>query len=193
MKTLLFLTLLFPSLVFAKTTYENKDKQLEFSIGEEAPVRPNYTPEFGLYYYRTGFSVGSIGNEKGSFSLSAVGTRRYADDFYYGIEYATHYGLEGLQSSTFSGNMGLHLITLRHRIKPYFGGGFGYTSIVDKKSLGRPNANGISLNGEVGLEIFRFGFFSVFQGFKFHYNFLDKDVYGNSSFQELYLQFNLRF
>ena len=193
MKKLIYcLFFLLPSMSLAQSGYENKDKQLEFSL-EEKPAPRNYTPEFALYYFRTGYSVGSIGKEKGNFTLGAIGTRRYADDFFYGLEYASHFGLDGLQSYTLGANMGIHLFTLRHRIKPYFGGGFGYTSITDKGDQGRPSANGISLNGEIGLEVWSSKFFTINQGLKMFYTFLNKEEYGSSSFQELYLQLNFRF
>src|SRR5690606_12750990 len=107
--------LFLPLMSFAQS---KGDKQLDFQV---TPFDKNFnqTPERAKYYYRSGYSVGNIGGEKGNFTLSSIGTRRYADEFYYGLDYTSRYGLEGLQSNSFSMTMGHHFLTLKHRVKPY--------------------------------------------------------------------------
>ncbi len=185
----LIITLLFPLSLMAQS--KNTDKELDFQV---TPFKNfNQTPESARYYYRTGYSIGSIGNEKGNFNLSSLGTRRYADEFYYGIDYSYRYGLEGLSANTFSFAMGHHFLTLRHRIKPYIGGAFGYTSVTDKSELGRPKSNGINLGLDVGFEIWGFSFLSINQGIRLDYNFLNEKTYDTMNFQELYMMLNFRF
>ena len=186
----LIIVLLFTCQSFAQS---KDDKQLDFQVDPFDRTR-SHTPEYAKYYFRTGYSVGGVGAEKGNFVLGAVGVRRYADEFYYGLEYASRYGLDGLKINALTLNTGHHFLTLRHRIKPYVGGYFGYTTLSDSsETLQRPSANGVNVGLDVGFEIWSLGFLSINQGLRLDYSFLNKKEYNSVNFQELYLMVNFRF
>ena len=169
-----------------------KDPQLEYQLPDKDSVNRT-TPEVSMYYIRSGYSVGNIADEFSSFTPGGLGTRRYADEFYYGLDFSTHYGAEGRQAFMTSFQLGHHFLTLRHRIKPYIGVNFGYASLKDTENKNRPSGNGINLGLDFGFQVFKVGPFSTSTGFKFDHAILNNKEVSNLNFYDIYFMFGFGF
>jgi hypothetical protein len=202
MKTLIILLMSFVSFTALAQTDDygrplknsgGKDPQLEYTLPDKDNVNRR-TPETAMYYLKTGFSVGSAYEQNSQFTLGGLGTRRYADEFYYGAELSTHYGAE--QSNTLMTNItfGHHFLTWRHRIKPYIGGSFGYAKVSDSSSgLNRGAASGIAMGVDVGFTIWTMGAFSINSGLNIHHIMYGNKEVPNSNFQDLYMMLSVGF
>jgi hypothetical protein len=169
-----------------------KDPQLEYSLPDKDSVN-RQTPESVMYYLKSGFSVGTAYDQSSQFTLGALGTRRYADEFYYGAEISTHFGAE--QSNTFMTNIvfGHHFLTWRHRIKPYIGGSFGYAKLSDTSSLNRDGASGVAMGVDVGFTIWNMGAFSINSGLNIQHIMYGNKTVPASNFQDLYMMLSIGF
>lgn len=195
------LIILISAPVFAQSGYypeyqvdpnNKKDKQLEYTLPDRDSINRT-TPEVSMYYLKSGFSVGTVNGENSQFNLGALGTRRYADEFYYGAEISTHFGAEQMQTTMMNINFGHHFLTWRHRIKPYIGGSFGYAKLADSSSLNRPGGSGVSMGLDLGFQVWKLGPFSINSGLNIYHI-----VYGNkettsSDFHDMYLMFGFGF
>lgn len=200
MKTLIiFLVSLVSLTAFAETDdygrpikKNSKDPQLEYSLPDKDSVN-RQTPESSMYYIKSGFSVGSAYDLSSQFTLGGLGTRRYADEFYYGAEISTHYGAE--QSNTLITNItfGHHFLTWRHRIKPYIGGNFGYAKLSDGSPMGRPGASGINMGIDIGFTIWTMGSFSINTGLNVQHVMYGNKAVPTSNFQDLYMMLGIGF
>lgn len=171
---------------------EKKDPQLEYQLPNANEVNRT-TPEVAMYYIRSGYSVGNINSEYSSFTPGGLGTRRYADEFYYGVDFSTHYGAEGMQAYMTSFQLGHHFLTLRHRIKPYIGFNFGYASLRDVDDKNRPSGNGVNLGLDFGFQVFKVGPFSTSTGLKFDHAIINNKDAANLNFYDLYFMFGFGF
>lgn len=197
---IIFLSLVVSSTVFAQTddwgrpikNSDKKDPQLEYTLPDKDKVN-RQTPESVMYYIKSGFSVGSAYDQNSQFTLGALGTRRYADEFYYGAELSTHFGAE--KSNTLMTNItfGHHFLTWRHRIKPYIGGSFGYAKLSDTSDVGREEASGIAMGVDLGFTIWNMGIFSINSGLHIQHIMYGNKTVPNSNFQDLYMMFTVGF
>ncbi len=171
-------------------TDKKKDPQLEYTL--ESPEVNRTTPESSFYYLKSGFSVGSVNGEPDDFTFGALGTRRYADEFYYGFEYSTHTNSSKLKTSMFNVQFGHHFLTWRHSVKPYIGGSFGYSTLEGKGS-NEYDAAGVAMGLDLGFQIYKSGPFRVNTGVNIHnVNFNKKEI-KDSNFRDMYIMFGVGF
>lgn len=198
MKKLIFLITFFSLPVLAQDydyqypRKEKKDPQLEYTLPDRNNVNRT-TPEVSMYYLKSGYSVGSVLGENSQFTLGGLGTRRYADEFWYGAELSTHYGAEKMQTTLINVHFGHHFLTWRHRIKPYIGGSFGYAKLSDSSDLNRPEASGVALGLDLGFQMWKIGPFSLNSGVNIYQIMYGKKEVPNSSFQDIYFMFAFGF
>lgn len=198
MKIIFFIGALFLSISVHAQDYEyqsprnKKDPQLEYTLPDRDSINRT-TPEVSMYYLKSGFSVGSVNGENSEFTPGALGTRRYADEFYYGAELSTHYGAEKMQTSMVNIQFGHHFLTWRHRIKPYIGGSFGYAKLADTTDLKRPGGSGVALGLDLGFQLWKIGPFSVNSGLNMYQIMYNNKDAKNSSFQDIYFMFAFGF
>ena len=174
--------------------YDNKpkkDAQLDYTT--ESPEVNRTTPESTLLYLKSGFSVGTVNGLNSQFTPAALGTRRYADEFYYGAEYSTHFGAEKMKTSLVNVQFGHHFLTWRHRVKPYIGGSFGYATQSDTSDKKRPSGSGIGLGLDLGFQIYKIGPFTMNTGINLHQIKYNKPETQNSNFQDIYFMFGVAF
>lgn len=194
---LLLLTFLLPFSAFGQYYEEyqydktKKDPQLEYSVKPEEVNRT--TPESSFVYLKSGFSVGTVNEVNSQFTPAAIGTRRYADEFYYGAELSTHFGAEKMQTTIMNVQFGHHFLTWRHRVKPYIGGSFGYATLKDSDNKKRPEGSGIALGLDLGFQIYKVGPFTVNTGLNLHQIKYNKPETPNSNFQDIYFMFGVAF
>ena len=164
------------------------------SFAQEVTPKPVYTtPETPYYYLRGGTSVGNLGEKQSSFVLGALGTRRYADEFFYGTEFSTHYGAEEYQTTLININMGYHFLVWKHRIKPYVAVNFGYGFIKDTTELSRPEGSGVNMGLDFGFDLFSLGLVKTFTGIKYDHLITNRQELKSSSFLDLYFGIGIRF
>lgn len=197
MKYLTLLCLLFSHIAYAQyDEYQyprnnKKDPQLEYTLQPEEVNRT--TPETTMAYIKSGFSVGSVGGENSQFTPAALGTRRYADEFYYGAELSTHSGNDKYKTTLMMVQFGHHFLTWRHRVKPYIGGMFGYATLKDGSDKDRGEGSGVAMGLDLGFQIYKVGPFVVNTGLNIYSMNYNKPETKNSNFQDIYLLFGVNF
>ena len=169
---------------------KKKDIQLE-EQKEEVKVNRT-TPETSFGYLKSGFSVGTLMGENQQFVPAALGSRQYADEFYYGAEVSTHTADE-IRTTLTKVQFGHHFLTWRHRIKPYVGGMFGYASVKDSSDQKRISSNGVTYGLDLGFSIVRSGPFSVNTGMTIQKVSHSKKDVEDSNFKDIYLMFGVNF
>lgn len=148
------------------------------------------TPELSFFYYRTGYSVGKVGDYQDSFKTNSIGHRRYADEFFYGFELTSHFA-DKIKNQSYNVSMGYHLLTLRHKIKPYGAVYFGMADVDDKK--GRGDGKGINLGLEVGARVWKHGIFSSDVGIRYDKGSLNNNAVSSYNHLDMFILFGFLF
>jgi len=194
-KIVVLLSFLKPLVVSAQYDEDysfSKKKDIQLEDKKEDVQVNRTTPETSFGYIKSGFSVGSLLGENQQFVPAALGTRQYADEFYYGAEISTHTADE-IRTTLTKVQFGHHFLTWRHRVKPYVGGMFGYANVKDTSDQKRISTNGISYGLDLGFSIVRSGPFAVNTGITFQKVSHSKKDIQDSSFQDIYLMFGVNF
>jgi len=187
-KIIIFLILLSNS--FAEITMEEAEKALPSDYKNTKTIPPvKYTGEWSMAYFKYGFGILSIQDDKFESDNHSFGYRRYANSFFYGGEFSSiSQKKKNFKQTGFQMHAGFQP-QWKHRMVPYAAIHIGRISAkVNDKSLG-----GFTSSIDLGVNLSRNEPFLVQTGMRYGKNNYSSPIIKDSSLQEFYIIFAFEF
>ena len=165
----------------------------ERHFGKKATKKPIFHREKTNIYFRSGFSLGKLSEERERLSMFSLGLKRSSGNTYYGLEYSQYNNddtksfLVQIQYGWMPNRHGWN-----HRIVPYLGMQAGYSS-SEFSSVKFNDGEGLALSIDGGIELWRNRMFNIATGVKSTWTFLEETRGGDQQILDLYFSFGFRF